>query len=262
MYETLLVERPEDHIQVVTLNRPQSMNALNTQMGEELRHLFREFDFFQTPDVRALILTGAGERAFCTGADLKERRGMSDEVWRKQHVIFEEAAEAMGRFAVPMIAAVNGFAFGGGCELAMTCDLIVAADSARFGQPEVKRGIMPGLGGTQRLSRRIGPARAKELVLTGEPVEAEQARAWGLANRVGPAGSERDEALSLAQGVAANGPIAVRQAKRAIDRGYNLPLATALAYEIEAYNIAVNSEDRTEGVDAFNEKREPQFKNR
>jgi enoyl-CoA hydratase/carnithine racemase len=261
-YETLSVQAPSDHAQVVTLNRPQVLNAISTQMGRELRAFFRDFDHAQEPDVRVVILTGSGERAFCAGADLKERRGMDEIVWRRQHVIFEEAFEAIWRFPVPVIAAVNGVAFGGGCEMALACDMIVAVEEASFAQPEVKRGIVPGGGGTQRLPRRIGIGRAKELIFSGEPVDAKTALAWGLANRVVPRAKLLEEAQKLAASIAANGPIAVRQAKKAIDRGYDLALDTGLVLEIEAYNSAMASEDRREGINAFNEKRPPEFKNR
>ena len=260
--ETLIVSPVRDHVQVVTLNRPQVLNAISTQMGRELRAFFRDFDHGQEPDVRAVILAGTGERAFCAGADLKERRGMDEIVWRRQHVIFEEAFEAIWRFPVPTICAVGGVAFGGGCEMALACDMIVAAEDARFAQPEVKRGIVPGGGGTQRLPRRIGIGRAKELIFSGEPVDAATALAWGLANRVVPRARLMDEALALAASIAANGPIAVRQAKKAIDRGYDLALDAGLVLEVEAYNGAMASQDRHEGINAFNEKRPPEFKNR
>ncbi len=262
MYETLDVQPPEDHVQVVTLNRPQVLNAISTTMGRELRVFFRDFDHAQQPDVRVVILTAAGDRAFCAGADLKERQGMDETVWKRQHIIFEEAFEALWRFPVPVIAAVNGLAYGGGCEMALCCDMIVAAEEATFAQPEAKRGIMPGGGGTQRLPRRIGLARAKELIFTGEPIDARRALEWGLVNRVVPRASVLDEARALAKSIAASGPIAVRQAKRAIDRGYDLSLETGLVLEIEAYHTAVASEDRQEGINAFNEKRPPRFKNR
>lgn len=262
MHETIIVDRPADHIQRVTLNRPKSMNAQNTRMGEELRAFFREFDPFQEPDIRALIITGAGERAFCVGADLKERKGMTDQAWRRQHLIFEEMVEALRRFPMPVIAAVNGAAMGGGCELALACDFIMAAHTAVFAQPEVRLGIMPGIGGTQRLPRRIGPSRAKDMVLTGRHISAEQALDWGLADRVFPAESLMDDVLAFADSIAQNGPLAVRQAKKSIDSGMDLSLDAALALEIEAYNVIIPSEDRQEGINAFNEKRPPKFKNR
>ena len=261
-YETITVESPEPHILIVTFNRPQAMNAMTTQTGIEMRALFRDFDHGQQPDVRTVILTGAGERAFCAGADLKERRGMDEGTWRRQHVIFEEACEALWRFPVPVIAAVNGVALGGGCEYALACDFIVAAEHARFGQPEVTRGIMPGTGGTQRLPRRVGIGRGKELLYTGRMIDAGEAHAWGLVNHVVPAGELMDKALELARMICANGPIAVRQVKKSVDRAIELPLAEALDFEVQAYNICIPTEDRHEGINAFNEKRPPEFKNR
>ena len=261
-FETLSVERPQPHLLKVTLNRPEAMNALNTRMGEELRYFFREGLPDETPDLRAVILTASGDKAFCAGADLKERKGMSDAEWRRQHIIFEEAGEALWRYPAPVIAAVNGVALGGGLELAMACDFILASEKARFGQPEVKRGITPGVGGTQRLPRRIGIARAKELLYTGRMIDAGEALEWGLVNHVLPADKLMQIALELGEVIAMNGPIAVRQVKKAVDRGYDLPLAEALAFELEAYNIAVPTEDRQEGINAFNEKRNPDFKNR
>ena len=262
MYETLLVNQTKPHILQVTLNRPASMNAFNTAMARDLLNLFEDFSPQVAQDIRAVIITGAGDRAFCAGADLKERQGMSDEEWMTQHEIYEEMFAALGRCPVPVIMAVNGVALGGGCEIALTGDLIVAVESARFGQPEVKRGIMPGGGGTQRLARRVGPGRAKDLVLTGRIISAEEAGRWGLADRVVPEEHLMDEALTLAGMIAANGPIAVRQAKHAINAGADLPLDQGLAVEIEAYNKCIPTEDRKEGVDAFNEKRAPRFNNR
>jgi enoyl-CoA hydratase/carnithine racemase len=261
-YETLLVEDVEPHILKLTLNRPTAMNAMNTQMGIELRAFLREFDHARVPDVRCMIVTGSGDKAFGAGGDLKERQGMSVETWRAQHVIFEEATEALWRFPMPVIAAVNGLALGGGCEMALCCDFIVAAEHARFGQPEVKLGIMPGAGGTQRLPRRVGIGRGKELLYTGRMIKADEALAWGLANHVVPAAQLMDKALELARMIAANGPIAVRQAKKSVDRGIELPLAEALDLEIAVYNLCIPSEDRHEGVNAFNDKRPPVFKNR
>ena len=261
-YETLKVERPEPHILVLTLNRPQAMNAMSTQLGLELRSFFRDFDHFQSPEVRCVIFTGSGEKALCVGADLKERQGMSDETWRKQHVIFEEATEAMWRFPVPIICAANGFALGGGCEMALCCDFIIASDKASFGLPEVTRGIIPGTGGTQRLPRRIGPGRAKEMLFTGRILNAQQAEAWGLVNRVVPAGNLMAEALDTARMIAKNGPIAVRQAKKSVERGAHMALDVALAWELECYAQTVPTEDRREGINAFNEKRPAVFKNR
>lgn len=261
-FETLTVTHPEAHILAVTLNRPEAMNSMNTRMGEELRSLFRDYDHTQTPDVRAVILTATGEKAFSAGADLKERRGMSEDTWRRQHIIFEEAIEAIWRFPTPVIAAINGVALGGGCEISLACDFIIAAEHARFGQPEVKRGIMPGNGGTQRLPRRIGIGRAKELLYTGRMIDATEAAQWGLVNQTVPSGELMNKALETARMIAENGPIAVRQVKKSVDRAIELPLAEALDFEIQAYNICIPTEDRHEGINAFNEKRPPEFKNR
>jgi len=261
-YETLQIDRPEPHIVVLTLNRPQALHALNTQMGLDLRSFFRDFDLFQSPEVRCVIFTAAGDKAFCAGADLKERKGMSDETWRKQHIVFEEAADAIWRFPLPLVCAANGLALGGGCELALCCDFIIASERASFGQPEVTRGIIPGSGGTQRLPRRIGPGRAKELLYTGRILDARQAEAWGLVNRVVPPERLLAEALETARLIAKNGPIAVRQTKKAVERGAHMTLDVAIAWELECYAATVPTEDRREGIDAFNEKRPPVFKNR
>lgn len=262
MYETLLLDQPAEHIQRITLNRPEVMNALNTQMGIELRDYFRNFDHFAEPDTRVLIITGTGEKAFCAGGDLKQRKGMSDAEWRHQHEIFEDALDHLRRFPPPVIAAVNGMAMGGGCEMAVHCDLIVASETAVFAQPEVKLGIMPGGGGTQNLPRRIGPGRARDMIFTGRQVKAEEALQWGLADRVVPQEYLMDEAMALAEMIAKNGPIAVQQAKKAINWGMDLSLDAGLMLEIAAYNVAVPTEDRREGVNAFNERRPPKFKNR
>ena len=257
MYETLLLETVQSHILKVSLNRPQVMNALNTRMAEELCALFHNIGDFENPDVRAVIFTGSGHKAFCAGADLKERQGMTDEAWQRQHVIMEKTLDVLWQFPVPLIAAVNGVALGGGCEMALCCDFIIASDTARFGQPEVKRGIMPGGGSTQRLPRRIGIARAKELLYTGRLLTAAEALAWGLVNHVVSPENLLSKAVELAQMIAENAPIAVRQVKRSTDQGFDLPLPKALVLELEAYNLVVLSEDRQEGINAFNEKRGP-----
>ncbi len=261
-YETLLVDAPAEHVQRITLNRPEVMNAFNTEMALELRDCFRNFDHAGEPDIRVLIITGAGDKAFSAGGDLKQRQGMSDAEWRHQHEMFEDTFGHIRRFPPPIIAAVNGMAMGGGCEMAITCDLIVASENAVFAQPEVRLGIMPGAGGTQNLPRRIGPGRARDMVFTGRQVRAEEAFQWGLADRLVPHEYLMDEALALAEIIARNGPIAVQQAKKAINWGMDLSLDAGLMLEVAAYNVAVPSEDRHEGVNAFNEKRPPKFKNR
>lgn len=187
---------------------------------------------------------------------------MTETAWWAQHVIFEAAAAAIAGCPAPVVAAVNGVALGGGCELALACDFIIAADTARFGQPEVTRGLMPGLGGTQRLPRRIGPARARELLFTGRLVGAEEALRWGLVNRVVPAGDLAATTVDVAEMIASNAPLAVRAVKRAVDEGTDRPLDEALAIELRHYGTLVDTDDRREGVRAFAEKRRPRFAGR
>src|SRR5919108_1681290 len=260
-YRHLLVTRSEDrHVVTVTLNRPEQMNALNTAMGEDLVACFTALA--SDADARAIVFTGSGDKAFCAGGDLKERNEMTDEQWRAQHVIFEQAALRVLRCPVPVIAAVEGFALAGGCELAMLSDFIVAGETAVFGVPETTLGIFPGIGGTQLLPRLIGAPLAKELIFTGRRMKVDEAKAAGLVNHVVPRGEARAKALEIATTIAQNGPIAVRQAKKAIAYGLETDLDTAMILAIEAYNATVVTEDRLEGVRAFNEKRKPQFKGR
>jgi enoyl-CoA hydratase/carnithine racemase len=260
-YRHLLVERSGDgHVVTVTLNRPEQMNAMNTALGEDLLACFDALA--RDADVRVVVFTGAGDRAFCAGGDLKERNEMTDEQWRAQHVIFEQAASRVLRCPVPVIAAVEGFALAGGCELALLSDFIVASETAVFGLPETTLGIFPGIGGTQLLPRVIGTPLAKELIFTGRRMKVDEAKAAGLVNHVVPNGQARAQALEIATRIAANGPIAVRQAKKAIAYGAETDLDTAMILAIEAYNATVVTDDRLEGVRAFNEKRKPQFKGR
>ncbi len=247
----------DGHVLTVELHRPEALNALNTALGEDLRACLR--GPVLAAAVRAVVLTGAGDRAFCVGGDLKERQGMTDEAWRAQHVVFEEAAAALLRCAVPVIAAVEGYAFGGGCELAVLADFIVASETAVFALPEATLGIFPGIGGTQLLPRIVGAPLAKELIFTGRRLSADEAKAAGLVNHLVPKGQARQKALEIATTIAENGPIAVRQAKKAIAYGVETDLDTALVLALEAYNVTVSTEDRLEGVRAFNEKRKPRF---
>jgi enoyl-CoA hydratase len=255
-----LTPSADGHVLTVELHRPEVHNAMNTALGEDLLACFRG-PAAATP-VRVVVLTGAGDRAFCVGGDLKERQGMTDEAWRAQHVIFEQAASALLRCPAPVIAAVEGFAFGGGCELAVLADFIVAGETAVFALPETTLGIFPGIGGTQLLPRIVGAPLAKELIFTGRRVPAEEAKAVGLVNHLVPKGQARARALEIATTIAQNGPIAVRQAKKAIAWGSETDLETALVLAIEAYNVTVSTEDRLEGVRAFNEKRKPRFTGR
>ena len=258
-FATLRIDRPRPHDTLVTLNRPEFANALNSQCGTDLVTLFEGLHL-DSGDARCVILTGSGERAFCAGADLKERKGMTDEDWTSQHLIFERMARAVLACPVPIIAAVNGAAYGGGCEVALACDFIYAADHARFALTEVTLGIMPGAGGTQTLSRAVGERRAKEIILTGKPFTAAQACDWGMVSKVVPGAQLLTEALATAEAIARNAPISVRQAKLAISRGTNMSLWDGLVMETEAYYRMVPTEDRREGILAFNEKRAATFK--
>ncbi len=260
-FEAVTVERRDNHILLVTLNRPDAANALNTQMGLDLVELFEHFSV-NLENLRAIVLTGAGTKAFCAGGDLKQRNGMTDEAWQAQHLVFERMLRAVVACPLPVIAAVNGAAYGGGCEIAAAADFIYASDNARFALTEVTLGIMPGAGGTQNLPRAIGERRAKEMILSGLPFSAAEAEAWGLVNKVLPQAQLLDAAFTIATRIAGSGPIAVRQAKQAIHRGLQMSLADGLAFEIEAYNRLVPTEDRREGVRAFNEKRKADFKGR
>jgi enoyl-CoA hydratase/carnithine racemase len=260
-YRHLLVTRSGDgYVVTVIINRPEQMNAMNTALGEDLLACFEALA--RDPDARAIVFTGAGGRAFCAGGDLKERDGMTDEAWRAQHVVFEQAAFRILRCPIPVIAAVEGAALGGGCELALLADFVVAGDTAVFGMPETTLGIFPGIGGTQLLPRLVGAPLAKELIFTGRRIRADEAKAVGLVNHVIPAGQALAKAAEIATTIAQNGPIAVRQAKKAIAYGGETDLETGMILAIEAYNATVLTEDRLEGVRAFNEKRRPHFKGR
>ena len=261
MFRHLLLTRSDDgHVVTVTLNRPEQHNAMNTAMGEDLLACFE--GLARDAEARAIVLTGAGERAFCAGGDLKERNGMTDAAWRAQHVIFEQAAMKILRCPAPVIAAVEGFALAGGCELAILSDFIVASETAVFGVPETTLGIFPGIGGTQLLPRIVGAPLAKELIFTGRRMKADEAKSAGLVNHLVPAGQARTKATEIATAIARNGPLAVRQAKKAIAYGSETDLETAMILAIEAYNATVVTEDRLEGVRAFNEKRPPRFTGR
>ena len=260
-YDTLALDRPAEHVLKITLNRPQAANAFNTQMGRDVLAAFEAL-IADPGAVRCAVLTGAGERAFCAGGDLKERDGMTDAQWGAQHLIFERMIRAVIGCPIPVIAAVNGAAFAGGLEIALSCDFIYAVRGARFALTEVTLGIMPGAGGTQMLPRAVGERRAKEIILTGRPFTAEEALEWGMVNRLCEPGKVVEEALAAAKTITANAPISVRQAKHSIHHGLSLSLRDGMLFEIEAYNRTVPTEDRREGIKAFNEKRKPVFKGR
>jgi len=260
-YTTLRCDLAGPHLLRVALARPDVANALNTQMGHELLDLWTRLTA-EPLAARCVLLTAQGGRIFCAGGDLKERNGMDRAQWVRQHELFERMFWTLIDVPQPVVAAVNGHAFGGGLEMALCCDFIYASESARFGLPEVTLGIMPGGGGTQNLPRAVGERRARELLLTGASFDAAQALQWGLVNRVCAPEALPDAALQVATQIAGNAPLATRQIKKSVRYGSQMELRTALRFEIEAYNHLVETEDRLEGVRAFNERRAPVFRGR
>jgi enoyl-CoA hydratase/carnithine racemase len=256
----LILTRREEHLLLCTINRPQAMNALTFQALLDFRKIL---DGARADEqLRAVIITGAGDRGFCTGADLKERATLADsEVLRFLDNI-RGLADDVEALPAPVIAAINGHALGGGTELALACDLRVAAETATLGLTECRLAIIPGGGGTQRLPRLVGPGRARHLILTGRRIDAAEALRIGLVEEVAPAGQALDRARALATEIAACGPVAVRQAKLAIRDGMQLPLPEALAFEHECYRATIPTEDRQEALRAFREKRPPRFHGR
>ncbi len=255
-YQHILVERNEP-IGIVTLNRPKELNALNFSLVGELVEALEELDGDQT--IRCIVITGAGEKAFAAGADIKE---MSDKSPIDMMLGRFEAWERVRRVRTPLIAAVGGYALGGGCELAMHCDMIIASENARFGQPEIQLGIIPGAGGTQRLARTLGKYRTMEMVLTGVQLSAQEMANHGLVNRVVPKGEHLNEAMKLAQTVAAQPPIAVRLAKEAVLAAFETSLEEGLATERRNFFLLFATEDMREGMQAFIEKRKATFQGR
>jgi len=241
----------------VTLDRPEAMNAINSALAVRLAEVCAELAADR--QVRGVVLGSAGERAFCVGADLKERAAMSDAGLLAQRLVFRTAFGSVLGLPQPVIAAVRGFALGGGCELALSCDLIVADETAEFGLPETTVGLVPGGGGTQLALRRLGAGRAADLIFTGRRIGAAEAERIGLADRLVPAGLAATRALGLARKIAANSPVAVKNAKRALRLGDGLNLAAGLEIEDAAWRAAAFSADRKEGIAAFVAKREPRW---
>ena len=253
----------QGHVAVVTLNRPERMNTLGGTMKPDLSHAF--FELARNDErVRVVILTGAGDRAFCAGADIKERAGQ--QVSASDFFVTQKATHdlfrAIEEFEKPVIAAINGVALGGGLELALCCDIRLAADHARLGLPEVRLGVIPAAGGTQRLPRLIGEARAKALMFTAAQIDAAQALSYGLVTQVLPAADLMAEAMTLARQIGEMPPLAVRFAKRAVNRGMQTDLDSGLEYERYASAMLVDTEDRREGMRAFVDKRKPVFQGR
>lgn len=258
-YENILFE-VQDQVALVTINRPKVLNALNPATLDELAAVLSEIS--QDDQVRALVITGAGDKAFVAGADISEFPKMNG----LQARIFAEKGQkvffALEDLPIPTIACVNGFALGGGCELAMSCDFIYASQKAKFGQPEINLGIIPGFGGTQRLARLVGRAKAKELCMVGAPITADQARELGLVAQVFTPEDLLSKTLEVAKGLAAKSAVALREIKAVIDRGVEVDLKTGCLLEVEAFATAFVSEDAREGALAFLEKRKPSFKGR
>jgi enoyl-CoA hydratase/carnithine racemase len=260
-YDTLAVSEPRQHVLQVLLNRPEAGNAINTQMGHDLLDLWNRLTD-DPADIRCIVLSGAGDRIFCAGGDLKERNGMSQDQWRRQHELFERAFWTLTDLPLPVVAAVNGHAYAGGLEMALCCDFLYASRAARFALTEASLGIMPGVGGTQNLPRAVGERRAKEILMTARPFDSAQAQAWGMVNDVFEPADVLPQAIETAAAIAANAPLSVRQIKKSVRYGGQMEIRTAYRFEVEAYNHLVNTEDRVEGVRAFNEKRKPVFRGR
>ncbi|MDP9341998.1 MAG: enoyl-CoA hydratase-related protein [Actinomycetota bacterium] len=248
------------HVAVVTLSRPEALNAISGEVADQLAGAF--VSAAADPGAWVVVLAAAGEKAFCVGADLKERNQLDDRGWMRNRVLMRGLFEAIRSAPQPTVASVFGYALGGGFELALSCDLIVASDDAILGLPEVRVGIVPGGGGTQLLARRVGPSRAKEMIFTGKRIHAGQAYDAGLVARVVPRPQLGAATLELAEEICRSSPVAVREAKKAIDRGGEIPLEHGIEIEDQAWRKAVASEDRAEGIAAFNEKREPRWKGR
>jgi enoyl-CoA hydratase/carnithine racemase len=262
VHQHISVRRHGDSGRVVeiVLDRPEAHNALSTAMARQLAAVTRELAAADV--VRAVVVSSSSQKAFCVGADLKERNGFSDADLLAQRPHFRAAFGGLLDLPVPTIAAVHGFALGGGLEFALSCDLIVADETAVLGLPEVTVGVVPGGGGTQLLARRIGAARAADLIFTGRRIDIDEASRLGLVDRRVPAGADRDTALALAATIAANSPVGVRNAKRALRLGVDVDLATGLEVEDSAWRATAFSGDRAEGVAAFNEKRTPDWPGR
>jgi len=254
-YENIVVEA-RDRVGLIRLNRPKALNALNSALMRELGKALARFD--ADDSIGAIVITGS-EKAFAAGADIKEMqpKGFTD-VFREDFITAEW--EAVTRVRKPVIAAVAGYALGGGCELAMMCDFILAADTAKFGQPEINLGVMPGAGGTQRLTRFVGKSKSMEMNLTGRFMDAEEAERSGLVSRIIPADELVDEAVATAAKIADKGPIAVMATKEAVNRAYETTLAEGVRFERRIFHSLFATADQTEGMEAFVEKRTPKFK--
>lgn len=256
-FENILLEAVEAGIYCLTINRPAQYNALNTQTLEEIQAAATQLQ--TQADARVLLLTGAGQKAFVAGADIKEmgsKTAIEGQAFGHKGM---HAFRSLELLPIPVIAVVQGFALGGGCELALSCDWIIASEQAQFGQPEVALGVTPGFGGTQRLSRLIGRSKALELLVSGRRIDAKTALAWGLVNHVYPADELMNEALKIAREIAAQAPLAVQMCKQLVIRGQDLELETACLLEEQAFGLSFSTADQKEGMAAFVEKRKANF---
>jgi enoyl-CoA hydratase len=258
-YKYLLLEK-EDGIGILYINRPEAMNALNTGVLEEIIEAAGEIS--RDDEIQVLIITGAGDKSFVAGADIKEMHGLTAVEGREFGYIGQAAFRAIEKLEKPVIAAVNGFALGGGCELAMAADIRLASDKAKFGQPEVGLGITPGFGGTQRLPRLVGEGRAMELILTANTINAEEAYRIGLVNHIYPAENLLDEARKMARKIMSNAPLAVKYSKSAINKGLQTDIDTGMAIEADLFGICFSTEDQKAGMGAFLNKEKASFKAR
>ena len=258
-FDNLLIDRDQG-VAILTINRPKVLNALNTQTLDELRRAMLELQHDEL--VRAIVVTGAGEKAFVAGADINELAALSATSARAHGLAGQHVFDLIENLGKPVIAAINGYALGGGCELAMACTLRLAADTAKLGQPEINLGIIPGFAGTQRLPRLVGTGKAMEMILTGAPITAAEAERIGLVNRVVPAGELMAEARKLATHLAAQAPVAIRYIIAAINKGMDMPFADAAVFEATLFGLVAATDDWREGTRAFLEKRKADFKGR
>jgi len=256
-FDNLLVER-DGAVAILTINRPTVLNALNTQTVDELRRAM--LDLGHDPSARVIIVTGAGPKSFVAGADINELAVLTPTAGREHALAGQHVFDVIENLGKPVIAAINGFALGGGCELAMACTLRIAADTAKLGQPEIALGLIPGYAGTQRLPRLVGKGRAMELLLTGTPIGADEALRIGLVHRVVPAADLMTEARAVAALLAKNAPIAMRYIITAVNKGLEVPFAEACQYEATLFGLVASTEDMREGTAAFLEKRKGEFR--
>jgi len=256
-FKYIIYEKSEG-IATVTLNRPEALNAFSKEVTDEVLQALE--DARNDENVRVVVLTGAGEKAFSTGADIKAMKGMNALSARQLSLMGEKICSALENFEKPVIAAINGYALGGGLEVAMACDIRIASENARMGQTEINIGLIPGWGGTQRLTRLIGKTKAKELVFTGKMIDAKTAEQLGIVNMVVPADKFRETARQFALELASKAPVALKVAKAVINKGADMSLDAAIALEREGFGVAASTEDLQEGVSAFVEKRKPVFK--